>query len=75
VKLTRLQEDVLHVVISNGPVTPRDVTYHLHWVSESSARGVLARLESRRLVDATYTYTGRRSLGRAYVARSSGGDS
>jgi predicted ArsR family transcriptional regulator len=63
-KLTRLQEDVLFVVEQNGPVTPRDVAYHLP-IGEASARGVLARLEHRGLVEATYT--GRREGGRAYV--------
>lgn len=66
-KLTRLQEDVLGVVRECGPVTVADVAYHLP-IGESSARGVLARLEAKRLIDATYTGH-HRGNGRAYVAR------
>lgn len=66
-KLTRLQEDVLLVVQENGPVTPRDVAYHLP-IGEASARGVLTRLEAKNLVAATYTGH-HRGTGRAYVAR------
>jgi predicted ArsR family transcriptional regulator len=65
--LTRRQYDVLTVVQENGPVTVRDVTYHLP-ITESSARGILSRLEWRGLVDAVYTGT-RANGARAYVAR------
>ena len=65
--LTRLQEDVLLVVEENGPVTARDVAYHLP-IGEASACGALSRLEAKSLIDATYTGHHRGS-GRAYVAR------
>ena len=64
-KLTRLQQDVLGIVRACGPVTVAAVAYHLP-IGEASARGVLARLEAKRLVDAVYTGTG--SSARAYVA-------
>ena len=70
-RLTRLQLDVLFVVAENGPVTAHDVAYHLP-IGRDSARGVLARLEEKLLIDATYTghpYQGRQ---RAFVARQLG---
>jgi predicted ArsR family transcriptional regulator len=63
-KLTRLQEDVLYIVKEHGPVSAREVAYHLP-ITEESARGVLNRLEARSLIDATYTDYG--SNRRAYV--------
>lgn len=65
-KLTRLQNDVLGIVRECGPVTAADVAYHLP-IGTDRARGVLARLEARKLVDAVYTGHGR--SGRAFVAR------
>jgi predicted ArsR family transcriptional regulator len=62
--LTRLQEDVLYIVKEHGPVSAREVAYHLP-ISEESARGVLNRLEAKTLIQATYTdYCSNR---RAYV--------
>jgi predicted ArsR family transcriptional regulator len=64
--LTPLQDNVLWIVKEHGPVTPDDVSYHL-LISSACARGVLARLERRCLIDATYTE--HRSAARAFIAR------
>lgn len=65
-KLTRRQQDVFDVVAANGPLTAADVAYHIP-ITKSSASGILARLEAKRLVAATYS--GQSGRGRAYIAR------
>ena len=62
--LTDRQNLVLYIVSEHGPATARDVDYHT-LMGTDAARGILARLERRALVDAHYTH--HRGRGRAYV--------
>lgn len=52
--LTARQADSLFIVKRNGPITAADLAYHLNGTT-SSARGVIRRLEARKLVEATHT--------------------
>lgn len=67
--LTRLQQDVLWIVVDHGPVTAADVDHHVP-IGRDSARGVLGRLEARGLVGANYTSGGGRA--RAYEVTTAG---